>query len=460
MATAAPGRSDRAVTTERFELDVTWQRARRTIMAGSPLRLFRLTAAGVAVARRLERGEPFAGHVHAVPGTSRPPESLLIGRLLDAGAIHPLRPTPGAARLTSTDVTVVTPQLGGAVRHDGRITVDDGSRPPLVGATLRLDSNRGPAAARNAARLRIDTELVAFLDADVLPDREAVGDTTDEAASADAATWVSNLLWHFDDPTVGLVAPLVRGEEDSPLDLGDQPARSRAGTRVSYVPAAAILVRTEALEAVGWFDERLRFGEDVDLVWRLDAAGWRCRYDPSVSVWHEPRRTWRSRLRQHAGYGTSAAPLALRHPGALSPLHVNGWTAAAWSLGAVGHGASASALVLASSAALIRKLPDVPPRTAFGLALRGHLLAGQQIAAAIRRVWWPIVAVGALVSKRVRLVAVLAVLSDVRSAPTDLAYGWGVWSSMRRLRTWAPIVPRLSAWPGRPTGRPPGASGR
>jgi mycofactocin glycosyltransferase len=424
----------------RFELDITWQRFGRTIVAGSPLRLFRLSPAGVAVVERVERGD-----VHQVPGTSCTPAARLIDRLLDAGAIHPVRPTDRVARLTPADVTVVTPQLGGDVRDDGRLTIDDGSIPPLVGASVRLDRNRGPAAARNAARPLVDTELVAFIDADVTPD----GDDEGDGDGDDEGSWCSSLLWHFDDPKVGLVAPLVRGEEGSPLNLGDRPARIRAGTRVSYVPGAAIVVRTEALDQIGWFDEGLRFGEDVDLVWRLDDAGWRCRFDPSVSVWHEPRRTWRARLRQHAGYGTSAAPLALRHPGALSPLHVNGWTAAAWLLALLGRRVGAAVVVLGSSAALVRKLPDVAPTASFTLALRGHLLAVQQIASAVRRVWWPIVALGALGSKRMRLIAVAAVLSDIRSTPDDVAYGWGVWTSMRRSRTWAPIVPRLSAWPGR-----------
>ena len=74
-------------------------------------------------------------------------------------------------------------------------------------------------------------------------------------------------------------------------------------------------------------------------------------------------------------------------------------------------------------------------------------------AAAARRVWWPILAVAALVSRRGRWWAALAVLSDVRAAPTDLAYGWGVWAGMRRLRTIAPLVPRLSAWPERQSRR-------
>ena len=390
-------------------------------MAGSPLRLFRLTPGGVGVVERIEAGDEVD-------------RSTLTERLSDAGAVHPAKTGDGPPQFAVDDVTVVTPQLGGVAHTDGRLTVDDGSVPPLEGADVRLDANRGPAAARNAARPLIASPLVAFLDADVAtPDPE----------------WLARLLWHFDDPRVGMVAPRVQGEPGSPLDLGDQPARIRAGTRVSYVPGAALVVRLDALDAIGWFDERLRFGEDVDLVWRLDEAGWHCRYDPSVTVWHEPRGSWAERLRQHAGYGTSAAPLALRHPTSLSPVHVNGWTATTWSLALLGRWRLALVLGAGSSAALVGKLPDVPARASLRLAVRGHLLAGRQFAAAARRVWWPILAVLALVSRRGRRWAALAVLSDVRAAPTDLAYGWGVWTGMRRMRTFAPLVPRLSAWPGR-----------
>ena len=410
----------------RFGVDASWQRFDAVVLAGSPLRLFRLTPGGVRVVEQIE-------------ATGEASPSTLIDRLSDAGAVHPLPVDRRPARFDLDDVTVVTPQLGGVAHDDGRMTVDDGSVPPIVGARLRLDINRGPAAARNAARPLVETPLIAFLDADV---------------STPNPQWAAELLWHFDDPRVALVAPRVCGEMRSPLDLGDQPARVRAGTRVSYVPGAALVVRTDALDAIGGFDELLRFGEDVDLVWRLDEAGWRCRYDPSVTVWHEPRDSWRARLRQHAGYGTSAAALAMRHPRALSPLHVNGWTAATWSLALAGRVPAALALGAGSSAALVRKLPDVPPRASSMLAIRGHLLAGRQFAAAARRVWWPILAAVAIVSKRGRWWAAAALLSDVRSAPTDLAYGWGVWSGMRRLRTLAPIVPRLSAWPGR---RPPTA---
>ena len=304
--------------------------------------------------------------------------------------------------------------------------------PPLVGAALRLPVNRGPAAARQAGRSFVDTALVAFVDADVdLPDG-----------------WLEPLLDHFDDPRVGLVAPRVLGERGSPLDLGSAPARIRAGTRVSYVPGAAIVLRVEAFDSIGGFDERLRFGEDVDLVWRLDEHGWRCRYEPASTVWHRPRPGLAGRMRQHAGYGTSAAPLALRHPGALAPLRTNGWTAAAWALLLAGHprrrrhprGRVGGARSSPSS-------PMSRPQPRSRLAMHGHLGAAQQLASAVRRVWWPIVAVGALGSKRIRWIAAASVLADLRAAPTDAAYGWGVWKGMIRHRTIAPIVPRLAAWP-------------
>lgn len=408
----------------RFTLDGSWQRFGPTIVAGSPLRVFRLTAGGERVAAALEGGDAVA-------------PSLLVDRLLDGGAIHP-DVDAAPHRYTDDDVTVVTPQFGGTAIDDGRITVDDGSQPPVAGAAVRLDPNAGPGAARNAGRELASTPILAFVDADV--------DTLDELG---AGRWTTGLLAHFDDPWVGLVAPRVGGETGSPLDLGPEPGRIRAGTRVSYVPGAALLVRAAAFDDVGGFDDTLRYGEDVDFVWRLDQAGWACRYDPSSVVWHEPRTDLSSRLRQHAAYGTSAAPLAMRHPRALAPFRSNGWTATAWTLAGGGHPAAALALAVTSSIALVRTLPGVPPTVAVRLAMTGHLRAAEQLASAIRRAWWPIVAVAAVGSRRARWVALAALAARPHRVATDVAYGWGLWRGMRRTRTAAPVMPALSAWPPR-----------
>jgi len=220
---------------------------------------------------------------------------------------------------------------------------------------------------------------------------------------------------------------------------------------VSYVPAAAIVCRVYALRDVGGFDESLRAGEDVDLVWRLDEAGWRCRYEPAVDVGHDPRPSWTAWARQRITYGSSAAALSRRHPGALAPIRMSAWSVATWSLAMLERPIVGSAVGLGSAAALVRKLPDVPPRAAFALAARGNLLAGDQIAKAVRRVWWPLVAVAALRSRTARRVLVASAFAarhPVRLAD-DLAYSIGVWRGIVAERTLAPLVPDISSWPGR-----------
>lgn len=431
------------MTPTRYRLDHTVQRFGKVVIGGSPLKLFRVTDAGAAVVDRIAAGEPVA-------------DSGLLTALVEAGAAHP---EPEPSEFGAGDVTIVVPTFGTPRRvPTGAVLVDDGSPVPVPGAMLRLAHNRGPAAARNAGLAHVTTPLVAFVDDDVeLPDG-----------------WLVPLLGHFTDPRLALVAPRVATSDsaspvawyerdNSPLDLGPEPARVRAGSRVSYVPAAAIVCRLAALRDVGGFDESLRSGEDVDLVWRLDEAGWRCRYEPAVQVHHDPRPSWRAWARQRVTYGASAAPLARRHHRALAPIRMSGWSVATWALAAFQRPILGAAVGAGSAAALIRKLPDVPPRAAFELAARGNLHAGDQIARAVRRVWWPLVAVAAVRSRTARRVLVASALAahhPVRLAD-DVAYSIGVWRGMVAERTVAPLVPEISSWPGRrPAERPSGSPAR
>jgi hypothetical protein len=130
---------------------------------------------------------------------------------------------------------------------------------------------------------------------------------------------------------------------------------------------------------------------------------------------------------------------------------MSAWSVATWSLAMLERPIVGSAVGLGSAAALVRKLPDVPPRAAFALAARGNLLAGDQIAKAVRRVWWPLVAVAALRSRTARRVLVASAFAarhPVRLAD-DLAYSIGVWRGIVAERTLAPLVPDISSWPGR-----------
>ena len=75
------------------------------------------------------------------------------------------------------------------------------------------------------------------------------------------------------------------------------------------------------------FDEDMHVAEDVDLVLRLHAAGWRLRYEPAARVAHDHRTSLAAWWLRKAFYGTGAAPLALRHRGAVPPMVLSPWAA-------------------------------------------------------------------------------------------------------------------------------------
>lgn len=342
------------------------------------------------------------------------------------------------------------------------VVVDDGSLDPAAVSSVAAASGvtvvchgrpRGPAAARNSGLAAVQTALVAFVDADV---RAPVG-------------WLGPLLAHLADPQVVAVAPRVRNavghgilarydEDRGPLDMGADPALVRPRSKVSYVPSAALVVRTEAARALGGFDEQLRFGEDVDFVWRLGEAGGAVRYEPAAVVTHRPRNGLREWLGQRVDYGSSAAGLHRRHRGAVAPLAVSPLSALVWTSMTMGHPVLGVAAAVGSAARLAKKLPALETRRAAGLALRGHLGAGEQIARALVRPWWPVTLGAAMVSSRARRVAVAAAATHLVTTPgrpvtralalvDDMAYSVGVWKGAVRAGNPGALMPTFPRWP-------------
>jgi mycofactocin glycosyltransferase len=438
----------------RLHLDPGTRVFGRVLIGGAPLRVLRLSVAGARLVRQWRDGAEVA---------ESPPQRKLADKLIDAGIAHP---EYGEARFARGDVMVVIPvrDPDGELPVDGAVVIDDGSRVPIAGAAQRHPVARGPAAARNTGLRTVHTELVAFLDADTRPEPD----------------WLDALLPHFEDPAVVAVAPRIRSAPGnsalaryerarSSLDLGGVPAQVRPGGRVPYLPTAALVARTAALREVGGFDEELRFGEDVDLVWRLIARGGRVRYEPKSEVVHAPRPTWRAWLKQRFDYGTSAAPLARRHGRkALAPVRVSGWTALAWLLVVAGQPRLGVAVALGTAALLPRKLRPlgVPARESVLIALRGHLGAGRFLADVLTRAWGPAAVPVLVASRRGRVLLALALarhleewavakpgLDPVRwwlaRVADDLGYGAGVWRGCLRERAVGPLLPNLSSWPGK-----------
>lgn len=127
--------------------------------------------------------------------------------------------------------------------------------------------------------------------------------------------------WRFPTPLVSAVGLLTVGKIGVKQSGGAQPQP------VDWVMGAALVLRREALDEVGLFDEDFfLYSEEVDLQFRLRQAGWEVHYFPDASVVHHesqfsaeiPERRinemWRSRHRywrkHHGALGARAAALA------------------------------------------------------------------------------------------------------------------------------------------------------
>ena len=454
-------------------MDPSWRRPASgdAVIAGSPVRVFRLTAAGRGIAEAIERGDE-------VPESGAP----LTEKLLDAGAIHPL-PDEHLHGIDPAEITVVIPAfvdratvadrvaalVGGFSGTAEVIVVDDASPLPLPTPTAgdttvrveRRPENGGPAAARNTGLALARTEWVVFVDSDVVA-------AFDDVAAL--AAWVAH-------PRTAAIAPRVRSiggsstieryeSSRSPLDAGPMAARVRPGSRVPYVPAAMLLCNVGAIRAIGGFDESLRTGEDVDLVWRLDRSGHHVRYEPAVEVGHHPRTELSALVRQRIGYGASTTALHRKHGSAVAPLRATWSNLGTWVSLIVGVPVVGVVLASITAARLIRKLDFLPDAKveAVRLAATAQLRTGRNLAAAITRVWWPVALVIGLFSKRARITLCAAALvpslaewwnerpalDPLRYAclrvVDDASYGIGAIDAAWRERTPAALAPEIVSW--------------
>ena len=454
----------------------------RVLLGGSPLALMRLSAAGAEEVDRLTTGS----FVRPDQPTA---ETRLLDRLIDAGIVDvSLDPTSEfdvANRCTivipcHNDVDGLTTTLASCPQL-AVVVVDDASDDATAvraaaeqaSATLiRLDRNVGPGAARNTGAAIATTDVLVFIDAGVTWSRP----------------WMESALAWFDVERILVVAPRVRSspgpsrlerfERDrSPIDLGPRSGPVRPGTRVGYVPTAALMVRRAGFVRAGGFDVTMRYGEDVDLVWRLSnnngtssaSGNSACRYlGNDAVVEHRPRRSLVTAARQRFGYGTAAAPLDRRHPGAVAPMRASKWSLAVMGLIVTGHPIAAGVVAAGNARALARKLAplDRGRRHSARLVVRGHVGASEQFLRTMIRPWWPVSATVAVCTRRGRRLVVAALIVPplldwnrrrpdldpatwgALSVADDVAYSVGVWVGCWRERSIRAVLPRLSEWPG------------
>ena len=194
------------------------------------------------------------------------------------------------------------------------IVVDDGSAdatPQLAFSRpavryFRHEKNLGLSVARNTGIAAATGDIIAFTDSDCRADEDwlyyLVSDLLDGGF---AGIGGPNLL----PPDDSAVAAAVMASPGGPAHvmLSDRQAE--------HVPGCNMAFFKWALEQIGGFDPVFRIaGDDVDVCWRLQQAGYQLGFSPAALVWHYRRSTVGEYLRQQHGYGEAEALLVRKHP--------------------------------------------------------------------------------------------------------------------------------------------------
>lgn len=158
-------------------------------------------------------------------------------------------------------------------------------------AVVRLPSQSGPSAARNAGAERGKGEVLFFVDADVVVHADAVERAVDRL---EREPDVAAVFGSYDD------SPAERNLLSQYKNLQHHFVHQTAGVEAATFWGACGAIRRDAFKAAGGFDAA-RYPrpsiEDIELGYRLRAQGYRIRLDKGLQGKHLKRWTLASWLR-------------------------------------------------------------------------------------------------------------------------------------------------------------------
>ncbi len=194
------------------------------------------------------------------------------------------------------------------------IVVDDGSTdttPLIVRAHpsvryLRHAQNLGLSVARNTGIAAATGEIIAFTDSDCRADEDwlyyLIGDLLESKFGGIGGP-------NFLPPDDSSVAAAVMVSPGGPAHV------MLTDRQAEHIPGCNMAFYKWALQEIGGFDPIFHAaGDDVDLCWRLQQAGYEIGFSPSAFVWHYRRSNLRAYLKQQHGYGVAEALLVRKHP--------------------------------------------------------------------------------------------------------------------------------------------------
>ena len=178
----------------------------------------------------------------------------------------------------------------------------------VVCATSEQSSYHARNVGARAARAG---EWLLFIDADCVPQADLIDAYFSEPVPSSCGVLAGQISG--DRSQGGVLPRYARSRNYLSQTEG---LHGKAGTAGA---TANLLVRRAAFDQVGGFVEGIRSGGDVDLCWRLRAAGWSLEYRHEAGVVHRHRETLRGFMSQVARYAAGARWLDTRHPGSSPP---------------------------------------------------------------------------------------------------------------------------------------------
>jgi cellulose synthase/poly-beta-1,6-N-acetylglucosamine synthase-like glycosyltransferase len=221
-----------------------------------------------------------------------------------AGIIIPVR--NGAATLAAC----LDACFAQTVKPADVIVVDDGSTDNSAaiardkGARVVVQAPSGPAAARNRGAKEAAWGVIAFTDADCIPQPD----------------WLERLLEAFEPGVDGVGGAYANANPDKWLSRMIQQEillrHEKMQGEVDFLGSFNAAFRREAFMEMGGFDEDFKAAsaEDNDLSYRMRDAGYALRFAPNAVVAHNhPERLW-PYLRTQGRHGFWRMKLYAKHP--------------------------------------------------------------------------------------------------------------------------------------------------
>jgi len=184
----------------------------------------------------------------------------------------------------------------------------DTTRDIVATYPVRLVEERGVQssyAARNRGVLASTGQVLAFTDADCVPDRG----------------WLRALVWPLAAPDVGGVAGAIEPYDTASTVERYQARHAIRAERAFAHPVLPFAQTANAaypraiVEALGGFDASLPFGGDLDFSWRMQrTTGRRLVFEPTALVRHRHRTTWRGLMALYEKNAIANCLLSGRYP--------------------------------------------------------------------------------------------------------------------------------------------------